>query len=81
MELDLPDYCKFLFLALDQGLFGGDQVRVDDIGQGGMLVKGNGNVQFVVNGGCVTIASGPGLEPFDDPTMLELAKTAAERAS
>lgn len=82
VELVAPEFCEFLFLALEQDLFGGDQVRVDDIGQGGMLVKGAGNVQFVVNGGCVEIsASGAGLAAIDDTTMLELAKTAAERAS
>lgn len=74
-----PTFCKLLFLALDKNYFGGDQVRVDDVGDGGMLVKGNGNVQFVVHGGCISIdaAIGDGSPP--DDTVLGLARTAAGR--
>lgn len=81
ISLTEPDFCKLLFLALDQDMFGGVQVRVDDVGDGGMLVEGNGNVQFTVGGGCIEV---DGILDFDtkidDDTMLQLAKTAAERA-
>lgn len=81
VSLTEPDFCKLLFLALDQDMFGGVQVRVDDVGDGGMLVKGNGNVQFVVGGGCVEVAGNVDLDTeIDDDTMVRLAKTAAERA-
>lgn len=74
--------CKLLFLALDKNFFGGDQVRRDDVGDGGMLVKGNGNVQFVVNGGCVEVAANLDNDTkVDDETMVQLARTAAGRVS
>ncbi len=77
-----PDLCKLLFLALDKNLFGGAQVRIDDIASGGMLVKGNGNVQLVVNGGCLEVDGRLTYDKkIDDATMLRLAKTAAGRVS
>ncbi len=82
VSLTEPDFCKLLFLALDQDMFGDVQVRVDDVGDGGMLVKGNGNVQFVVGGGCVEVAGN--VDPdtkIDDQTIVRLGKTAAERAA
>ena len=73
-------FCKLLFLALRKDLFGGSQVRVKDVGQGGMLVKGEGNVQFVVKGGCVDITSHlKGLLSVSDTSMLKLAHAAASR--
>jgi len=82
ISLTEPDFCQLLFLALDQNMFGGAQVRVDDVGDGGMLVKGNGNVQFVVGGGCIEVAGTVDHETkIDDATMLQLAKTAAERVA
>lgn len=81
VSLTEPDFCTLLFLALDKNIFGDVQVRVDDVGDGGMLVTGNGNVQFVVGGGCVELDGNIDHEtPIDDATMLQLAKTAAERA-
>jgi len=81
ISLTEPSFCKFLFTTLDQDMFGGDQVRVDDVGDGGMLVKGNGDVQFVVGGGCIEVAGTIDHNTkIDDPTILQLAKTAAERA-
>jgi hypothetical protein len=75
-----PDLCKLLFLALDKDMFGGAQVRIDDIASGGMLVKGNGNVQVVVNRGCLEVAGTMTYDKkVDDETMLGLAKTAAGR--
>lgn len=75
-----PDICKLLFLALDKDIFGGAQVRIDDIASGGMLVKGHGNVQLVVHRGCVEVAGRLTYdEKVDDDTMLGLAKTAAGR--
>lgn len=72
-------FCKLLFLALDKNMFGGSQVRVD-VGQGGMLVKGNGDVQFVAKNGCVEIsAHRSGLKAVDDKTMLDLGRKAAAR--
>lgn len=72
-------FCKLLFLALDKNLFGGSQVRVD-VGQGGMLVKGNGDVQFVAKDGCVEIsAHRSALNAVDDKTMLDLGRKAAAR--
>jgi hypothetical protein len=77
-----PDVCKLLFLALDKDLFGGAQVRIDDIASGGMLVKGNGNVQLVVHGGCLEVTGRASYDKkVDDDTMLGLAKTAAGRVS
>jgi hypothetical protein len=82
VSLTEPDFCKLLFLALDQDMFGGVQVRVDDVGDGGMLVKGGGNVQFVVGGGCIEVDGTVDFDTkIDDDTMLRLAKTAAERAT
>jgi hypothetical protein len=77
-----PDLCKLLFLALDKNMFGGSQVRIDDIESGGMLVKGNGNVQLVVDGGCLEVDGRMTYDKkVDDATMLRLAKTAAGRVS
>jgi hypothetical protein len=77
-----PGICKLLFLALDKDIFGGAQVRIDDIASGGMLVKGNGNVQLVVHRGCVEVAGRLTYDKkVDDDTMLGLAKTAAGRVS
>lgn len=82
VSLTEPDFCALLFLALDKNIFGGVQKRLDDIGDGGMLVKGNGNVQFVVNGGCIEVAGAVDRETkVDDQTMLRVAKSAAERVS
>jgi hypothetical protein len=77
-----PDLCKLLFLALDKDMFGGAQVRIDDIASGGMLVKGNGNVQVVVNHGCLEVAGTMTYDKkVDDDTMLGLARTAAGRVA
>lgn len=82
VSLTEPDFCKLLFLALDLDMFSDVQERIDDIGAGGMLVKGNGNVQFVVAGGCIEVAGNVDHDtPIDDVTILRLAKTAAERAA
>lgn len=82
ISLTKPDFCKLLFLTLDQNMFGGAQVHVDDVGDGGMLVKGNGNLQFVVGGGCIEVAGTVDHDTkIDDATMLQLAKTAAERVA
>lgn len=77
-----PDLCALLFLALDKDMFGGAQVRIDGIGDGGMLVEGNGNVQLVVDGGCVEVDGRLTYDlKVDDDTMLRLAKAAAGRVS
>jgi len=81
VETQAPAFCELLFLALDQNMFGGDQVRVDDVGDGAMLVKGNGNVQFVVDGGCISVEASVGDKSPPDDTMLSLARTAASRAT
>lgn len=74
-----PSGCKLLILALDANLFGGKQVRVDDIGDGGMLVKGNGNVQFTTHGGCVAVSSRNPTGSLPDDTVLALAKLVESR--
>lgn len=74
-----PAFCKLLFLALRENMFGGIQVRRDDVGDGGMLVKGNGNVQFVSHGGCVEVEAATGNTHPADDIMLALARTAAGR--
>ena len=74
-----PAFCKLLFMALDKNFFGGAQVRAD-VGQGGMQVKGGGNVQFVVGGGCLEINARKGGTSVDDATVLAMAKTATGRA-
>lgn len=82
VNLQSPDFCKLLFLALDEDFFGGQQVRVDDVGDGGMQVIGNGNVQFVAKGGCVEVQGGVDYETkLDDGTILRVAKIAAGRVS
>lgn len=75
-----PLFCKLLYLALEKNIFGGVQQRIDDIGNGGMLVKGGGNVQIAVAGGCFTIDGRSGSTDMPDATMLSLARTAVERA-
>ncbi len=75
-----PLFCKLLYLALKNNIFGGVQQRIDDIGDGGMLVKGGGNVQIAVAGGCFTIDGRSGSGDLPDATMLSLARTAAQRA-
>ena len=79
-----PLYCKLLYLALKKNIFGhgsgrGVQLRINDIGTGGMLVLGNGNVQITVAGGCFTIDADAGEVPVADGTMLRLARTAVTR--
>ncbi len=82
VNLQTPEFCKLLFLALDKNYFGGQQVRVDSIGEGGMQVKGNGNVQFVVNRGCVEIEGNVDRDTkIDDSTIMSVATTAAGRVS
>ena len=75
---EVPAFCNLLFSALEKDFFGGAQVRID-LGQGGMQVKGGGNVQLVVAGGCLTIDATKGGTKVDDATVLALAKTAMER--
>ena len=79
-----PLFCKLLYLALENNIFGhgsgrGVQVRINDIGTGGMLVQGNGDVQITVAGGCFTIDADAGEVPVADATMLQLARTAVGR--
>lgn len=79
-----PLFCQLLYLALEKNMFGhgsgrGVQLRIDDIGDGGMLVQGNGNVQIAVAGGCFTIDAAAGEVPVADDTMLSLARTAVGR--
>ena len=76
-----PMFCTLLMETLRQDRFSGDQIRVDDVGDGGMLVKGLGNVQFVVQGGCVSIDAIHGDTRPSDDIMLDLAKTAAGRVT
>ena len=71
--------CKLLILALDGNFFGGKQVRVDDIGDGGMLVKGNGNVQFTSHGGCAAVSARNAAGNLPDDTVLALAKLVESR--
>jgi len=81
VTLQSPEFCKLLFLELNKNLFGGQQVRAD-VGDGGMQVKDNGNVQFVVRGGCVEVdGSVDRVTKIDDATILRVAKTAAGRVS
>ncbi len=74
-----PITCKVLYLALEKNIFGGPQQRIDDIGDGGMLVKGGGDVQIAVAGGCFTIDGQSGSGDLPDATMLSLARTAVDR--
>ncbi len=79
-----PLFCKLLYLALEKNIFGhgsgrGVQLRINDIGTGGMLVQGNGDVQITVAGGCFTIDADAGEVPVADATMLQLARTAVGR--
>lgn len=76
-----PAFCTLLVEALQQDLFGGDQVRVDDVGDGAMLVKGNGDVQFTVEGGCIDVSGSLGDGSVSDEIMLDLARTAGGRVT
>ena len=60
-------------------MFGGKQVRVDGIGNGGMLVKGNGNVQFTTHGGCIGVSARSAAGSLPDDVMLSLAKLVETR--
>ena len=80
VQATTPDFCKLLFTVLKQDFFGGAQVRAD-VGQGGMQVKGAGNVQFVVGGGCLEIDAKKGGTSVDDATVLAMAKTATGRVA
>jgi hypothetical protein len=80
VSLTEPQFCKFLVDALDTNTFGGVQVRRDDVGDGGVLVTGLGNVQFTAGGGCAEVAGTVNFSTkIDDDTIVRLAKTAAER--
>lgn len=76
-----PSRCKLLIFALDGNIFGGKQVRVDDIGEGGMLVEGNGNVQFTTHGGCVAVSARNANGNLPDATMLAFAKLVENRVT
>ncbi|MEO6203912.1 MAG: hypothetical protein ABIO67_00790 [Mycobacteriales bacterium] len=74
-----PPFCQLLLSALKANMFAGDQVRVDDLGDGGMLVKGNGSLQFTSHGGCVSIEVNRGDSHPTDDVMLGLGRAAAGR--
>jgi hypothetical protein len=76
-----PTFCTLLMAALRQDRFSAPQVRVDDVGGGGMLVEGIGNVQFVAHGGCISVDASHGDTHPSDDIMLDLAKTAAGRVT
>ena len=74
--------CKLLYTQIERDLFGDVQKRVDGIGDGGMLVVGEGNIQIAVHSGCIVLdgATGEtGDTPVPDQTMLDLARTAVGR--
>ncbi len=71
--------CKLLFAQIDRNLFGGDQTRVDGIGDGGMLVTGGGTVWIAVHHGCFELDGATADTPLPDATMLDLARTATGR--
>jgi len=79
--LQAPMWCKLLFLALKDNLFGGAQVRRDDVGDGGMQVVGNGNVQFTSHGGCVEVEGSTATGKLSDTVVLQMAKNAAGRVT
>lgn len=71
--------CNLLFLQIDSNLFGDVQKRIDGIGDGGMLVTGEGNLQIAVHHGCFEIDAATADGPLPDATMLDLARTAVAR--
>jgi hypothetical protein len=71
--------CKLLFLQIDNNLFGDVQHRIDGIGDGGMLVAGEGNLQIAVHQGCIELDGATADGPLPDTTMLDLARTAVAR--
>jgi len=79
--LQAPMWCKLLFLALKENLFGNTQVRRDDVGDGGMQVVGNGNVQFTSHGGCVEVEGSTATGKLPDAVVLQMAKNAAGRVT
>lgn len=71
--------CNLLFLQIDNGLFGDVQKKIDGIGDGGMLVAGQGNLQIAVHRGCFEIDAATADGPLPDAKMLDLARTAVSR--
>ncbi len=71
--------CNLLFLQIDSNLFGDVQKRVDGIGDGGMIVTGEGNLQIAIHHGCFELDGATADGPLADSAMLDLARTAASR--
>ncbi len=71
--------CKLLYLQIERRLYGGAQEPVDDIGDGGMIVTGEGNLQIAVSHGCIELDGATADAPLPDATMLDLARTAVGR--
>jgi hypothetical protein len=71
--------CNLLFLQVDSNLFGDVQKRIDGIGDGGMLVTGEGNLQIAVHHGCFELDGATADGPLADSAMLDLARTAVAR--
>jgi hypothetical protein len=71
--------CKLLYLQIDRNLFNDVQTRIDGVGDGGMLVVGEGNLQIAVHHGCFELDGATADGPLPDATMLGLARTAVAR--
>ena len=75
-------FCDGLIFALDRNLFTDEQKRIDDIGQGGMIVENVGGVSTVsikAKGGCFSITGKKSSGPLPKATLLQLARTATGR--
>jgi hypothetical protein len=75
-----PLTCAALARALDAGTAGTNAVRVD-VGKGGFMASAGGNVQFAVNGGCLSIAASIHGRELDQDALIALATAAADRVS
>jgi hypothetical protein len=78
-SLPITADCKLLFTQIDRNLFGDVQHRIDGIGDGGMLVAGQGNLQIAIHHGCFELDGATADGPLPDAMMLDLARTAVAR--
>lgn len=74
-----PLTCAALQRALDGGsLDETNAVRVD-VGDGGIVERDGGIIQFAIGGGCISISAGTGGVGIDQDALVTLAKAAAGR--
>ena len=73
-----PLLCNALRHALDAGSVGADAVKVD-VGDGGIVGRDAGPIQFVIGGGCISISASNHGKSLGREPLVALAKAAAGR--